>query len=196
MGRVPENPTRTRKTPNPPETRWVLFLQKSQQNSPYFGEGVGFFRKTFPPHQFILLKKLYLTFAHPYITHPKPDMCNPNPNFVFKTRPRLLSTRPITIIRPKNLPLIEVTQNFDSEFDMAPLETVSPCDFLAPLKQDDSVFFVGSLNASSVPKALQFALKIWKNVQFDEIFVLKKMNSFLLLIFLYISIGHSWLKSM
>ena len=66
------------------------------------------------------------------------------------------------LMRPKKLPLIEVTQNFDSEFDMAPLETVSPCDFLAPLKQDDSVFFVGSLNASSVPKA-QFNLKFEKN---------------------------------
>ena len=47
--------------------------------------------------------------------------------------------------RPNNLPLIEVSACFD-EFDMGPLETVSPIDFLAPLKQDDSVFFVGSLN--------------------------------------------------
>ena len=76
------------------------------------------------------------------------------------------------LMRPKKLPLIEVTQNFDSEFDMAPLETVSPCDFLAPLKQDDSVFFVGSLNASSVPKA-QSNLKLEKIVQFHEIFRLK-----------------------
>merc|ERR1711981_248259 len=63
------------------------------------------------------------------------------------------------LMRPKKLPLIEVTQNFDSEFDMAPLETVSPCDFLAPLKQDDSVFFVGSLNASSVPKGSPSSFK-------------------------------------
>ena len=76
MGRVPENPTRTRKnsktrpdqTQNPPETRWVLIVQKSQQNSQYFGEKLGFFRKIIPSHQFILLKKLYLTFAHPHIT--------------------------------------------------------------------------------------------------------------------------------
>ena len=77
------------------------------------------------------------------------------------------------LMRPSNLPLIEVTQNFDSEFDMEPLETVSPCDFLAPLKQDDSVFFVGSLNASSVPKAQ--CSKIRKKVQFHGIFVKKNI---------------------
>ena len=49
--------------------------------------------------------------------------------------------------RPNDLPIvpqIEVNQ-FVDDFDMEPLETMSPCDFLAPLRQDESVFFVGSM---------------------------------------------------
>ena len=42
------------------------------------------------------------------------------------------------------LPNIEISDYCDG-FQMAPLETMSPFDFMAPLKEDDSVFFMGSI---------------------------------------------------
>ena len=43
-----------------------------------------------------------------------------------------------------DLPEIQVT-HFSDDFEMPPLETLSPFDFMAPLKEDDSVFFMGTL---------------------------------------------------
>jgi len=43
------------------------------------------------------------------------------------------------------VPDIQIT-HYSDEFEMAPLETLSPFDFMAPLKEDDSVFFMGTLN--------------------------------------------------
>jgi len=42
------------------------------------------------------------------------------------------------------LPEIEITR-YSEDFEMPPLETLSPFDFMAPLKEDDSVFFMGTL---------------------------------------------------
>ena len=58
--------------------------------------------------------------------------------------------------RPNDLPIvprIEVNQ-FVDDFDMEPLETMSPCDFLAPLRQDENVFFVGSMEDATGRDAL------------------------------------------
>ena len=45
------------------------------------------------------------------------------------------------------LPAIGVVPTFSDEFEMAPLETLSPFDFMSPLKEDDSVFFMGSIGS-------------------------------------------------
>ena len=47
------------------------------------------------------------------------------------------------------LPNIEIS-NYCDDFEMPPLETMSPFDFMAPLKEDDSVFFMGSITGYSL----------------------------------------------
>jgi len=54
-----------------------------------------------------------------------------------------------------DLPEIQVT-HYSDDFEMPPLETLSPFDFMAPLKEDDSVFFMGTLTgmAKSAEKSV------------------------------------------
>jgi hypothetical protein len=47
------------------------------------------------------------------------------------------------------LPEIEIT-HYSDDFEMAPLETLSPFDFMSPLKEDDSVFFMGTLTGNVI----------------------------------------------
>ena len=92
------------------------------------------YKKTF----FLLGKSKFFSSTSPFLgfRSPSPSTSNDSNNNSKPPRPR-----------PNNLPLIpriEVNQ-FVDDFDMEPLETMSPCDFLAPLRQDESVFFVGSM---------------------------------------------------
>lgn len=69
---------------------------------------------------------------------------DPNNNQQWENGGKIQKSPGLMTRKGVQLPNIEIS-NYCDDFEMPPLETMSPFDFMAPLKEDDSVFFMGSI---------------------------------------------------
>ena len=74
---------------------------------------------------------------------------DPNNNQQWENGGKIQNPESLMTRKGVQLPNIEIS-NYCDDFEMPPLETMSPFDFMAPLKEDDSVFFMGSITGYSL----------------------------------------------